>query len=148
MECRSRRAVRIESVIEVTHENDGRPSRRLGQHGGRTARSESRLAALTAEGGSDVAALAALQQYDANQKETNNDVNNSIRIIMLSLWCGRGDLNPHALRRHPLKMVCLPIPPLPQYFLLNQLLVEAGRGSEQHRMANLNFPQGAIQRRT
>jgi hypothetical protein len=29
-------------------------------------------------------------------------------------WCGRGDLNPHALRRHPLKMVCLPIPPLPQ----------------------------------
>src|SRR5882757_4200653 len=28
-------------------------------------------------------------------------------------WCGRGDLNPHALRRHPLKMVCLPIPPLP-----------------------------------
>jgi hypothetical protein len=29
------------------------------------------------------------------------------------LWCGRGDLNPHASRRHPLKMVCLPIPPLP-----------------------------------
>src|SRR5438034_2687109 len=29
-------------------------------------------------------------------------------------WCGRGDLNPHAFRRHPLKMVCLPIPPLPQ----------------------------------
>ena len=23
-------------------------------------------------------------------------------------------MNPHALRRHPLKMVCLPIPPLPQ----------------------------------
>jgi hypothetical protein len=22
-------------------------------------------------------------------------------------------LNPHAFRRHPLKMVCLPIPPLP-----------------------------------
>src|ERR1700681_495989 len=34
-------------------------------------------------------------------------------------WCGRGDLNPHAFRRHPLKMVCLPVPPLPllkQYF--------------------------------
>src|SRR5215831_2098180 len=30
------------------------------------------------------------------------------------LWCGRGDLNPHAFRRHPLKMVCLPVPPLPQ----------------------------------
>src|SRR5450631_1891458 len=29
-------------------------------------------------------------------------------------WCGRGDLNPHAFRRHPLKMVCLPVPPLPQ----------------------------------
>src|SRR5271170_5449062 len=29
------------------------------------------------------------------------------------LWCGRGDLNPHASRRHPLKVVCLPIPPLP-----------------------------------
>src|ERR1700732_2985345 len=31
----------------------------------------------------------------------------------MSFWCGRGDLNPHAFRRHPLKMVCLPIPPLP-----------------------------------
>jgi hypothetical protein len=30
-------------------------------------------------------------------------------------WCGRGDLNPHAFRRHPLKMVCLPVPPLPQF---------------------------------
>ncbi len=29
------------------------------------------------------------------------------------VWCGRGDLNPHAFRRHPLKMVCLPISPLP-----------------------------------
>src|SRR5579872_2425887 len=29
-------------------------------------------------------------------------------------WCGRGDSNPHALRRHPLKMVRLPVPPLPQ----------------------------------
>ena len=29
-------------------------------------------------------------------------------------WCGRRDLNPHGLRRHPLKMVCLPIPPLPR----------------------------------
>jgi hypothetical protein len=30
------------------------------------------------------------------------------------VWCGRGDSNPHALRRHPLKMVRLPVPPLPQ----------------------------------
>src|SRR5208337_1305242 len=29
------------------------------------------------------------------------------------VWCGRGDLNPHAFRRHPLKMVCLPVSPLP-----------------------------------
>src|SRR5262249_11521349 len=29
------------------------------------------------------------------------------------IWSGRGDLNPHAFRRHPLKMVCLPVPPLP-----------------------------------
>src|SRR3979490_247018 len=36
----------------------------------------------------------------------------------IELWCGRGDLNPHAFRRHPLKMVCLPIPPLP---LLNSI---------------------------
>src|SRR5205814_7016895 len=34
-------------------------------------------------------------------------------------WCGRGDLNPHAFRRHPLKMVCLPVPPLPQAFTFN-----------------------------
>jgi hypothetical protein len=31
----------------------------------------------------------------------------------MKTWCGRGDLNPHAFRRHPLKMVCLPVPPLP-----------------------------------
>jgi hypothetical protein len=39
-------------------------------------------------------------------------------------WCGRGDLNPHAFRRHPLKMVCLPVPPLPHFkncFILNYL---------------------------
>lgn len=28
-----------------------------------------------------------------------------------SVWCPGRDLNPHALRRHPLKMVCLPISP-------------------------------------
>src|SRR3989442_14106483 len=30
----------------------------------------------------------------------------------LILLCRRRDSNPHASRRHPLKMVCLPIPPL------------------------------------
>ncbi len=35
------------------------------------------------------------------------------RLWLRIFWCGRGDLNPHAFRRHPLKMVCLPISPLP-----------------------------------
>jgi hypothetical protein len=30
------------------------------------------------------------------------------------ILCGRRDLNPHGLLRYPLKIVCLPIPPLPQ----------------------------------
>jgi hypothetical protein len=34
-------------------------------------------------------------------------------LTLASDWCGRGDSNPHALRRHPLKMVRLPVPPLP-----------------------------------
>src|SRR4051812_47470739 len=91
--------------------NNGRPGSGLGQHGGRATWTKSRLAALAAKGGSNVAALAALQQNDANQEEANNNVNNrNENNSHVSLWCGRGDLNPHALRRHPLKMVCLPIP--------------------------------------
>jgi hypothetical protein len=35
-------------------------------------------------------------------------------LTISSFKCGRRDLNPHGFRRHPLKMVCLPIPPLPQ----------------------------------
>src|SRR5947207_6747972 len=31
---------------------------------------------------------------------------------LLKTKCRRRDSNPHASRRHPLKMVCLPIPPL------------------------------------
>ncbi len=27
-------------------------------------------------------------------------------------WCRRGDSNPHGLPHHPLKMACLPVPPL------------------------------------
>jgi hypothetical protein len=40
-----------------------------------------------------------------------------VRVLELedSVWCGRGDLNPYASRRHPLKMVCLPISPLPHF---------------------------------
>ena len=51
-----------------------------------------------------------------------------VRVVELedSVWCGRGDLNPHASRRHPLKMVCLPISPLPHLKLTSfQLLTEA-----------------------
>jgi len=36
----------------------------------------------------------------------------------------KGGLNPHAFRRHPLKMVCLPVPPLPHsknYLIRNYL---------------------------
>jgi hypothetical protein len=36
-------------------------------------------------------------------------------VIHMKVWCGRWDSNPHALRRHPLKMVRLPVPPLPQW---------------------------------
>src|SRR5213083_3160988 len=34
--------------------------------------------------------------------------------LRISNECRRRDSNPHASRRHPLKMVCLPIPPLRQ----------------------------------
>ena len=30
------------------------------------------------------------------------------------VWCGRRDLNPHSLGHYPLKIACLPIPPLPR----------------------------------
>ena len=45
------------------------------------------------------------------------------RISTSVLWCGRGDLNPHAFRRHPLKMVCLPVPPLPHF--INYVLIDS-----------------------
>lgn len=36
----------------------------------------------------------------------------ALRCAALLLgWCPGRDSNPHALPRHPLKMVCLPIPP-------------------------------------
>src|SRR6476660_2679852 len=42
-------------------------------------------------------------------------------LTFTSYWCGRGDSNPHALRRHPLKMVRLPVPPLPHEGCRNTL---------------------------
>ena len=34
-------------------------------------------------------------------------------ITSISVWCGRRDLNPHALRHENLNLACLPIPPRP-----------------------------------
>ena len=44
----------------------------------------------------------------ASRKELTNIFQRGLKF-----WCGRGDSNPYALRRHPLKMVRLPVPPLP-----------------------------------
>src|SRR6266852_2199875 len=41
-------------------------------------------------------------------------------------WCGRRDSNPHALRRHPLKMVRLPVPPLPHWGGYQRILAASG----------------------
>ena len=120
------------------HEDHGRPGSRLGKSGCGAAGAECGLAPLSTESGSEITALAALQQHDGNQKQGNRYVNNRDKNchphaqnsdgaearIPKSIagkaerWCGRGDLNPHAFRRHPLKMVCLPVPPLPH--VLNQ----------------------------
>src|ERR1700687_119260 len=45
--------------------------------------------------------------------DSNSDLTLAVRELIR--WCGRGDLIPHAFRRHPLKMVCLPVPPLPHF---------------------------------
>jgi hypothetical protein len=57
------------------HERHCRPGGGPGKRTRRAARTESRLAALSAEGGGDVAALAALQQHDDDDEEANQDVN-------------------------------------------------------------------------
>jgi hypothetical protein len=75
---------------------------------------------LAAEGAGEVGALTLLEKNNANQHNANNNVNRTHKPDHgnLNRWCGRGDLNPHASRRHPLKMVCLPISPLPRLKLL------------------------------
>jgi len=125
------------------HEGDGRVSGRAAKHrtGGTSAKCS--LAAGASKSGRDVGALTVLEQHDDDQESANQNVNdgdqnnkhgclNSLRTpaqnqwgplsksrALVTLpgrgerWCGRGDLNPHAFRRHPLKMVCLPISPLP-----------------------------------
>jgi hypothetical protein len=122
------------------HKNDRGPGRRPGKNRCRAPRPKCSLATLTAESRGQVPTLPALQQHDSNQKKANDNVNyynqnghckktpsgprpdlDSDLPSAISVsnahesvrWCGRGDLNPHAFRRHPLKMVCLPVPPLP-----------------------------------
>ena len=83
---------------------------------------ERSLRALAAEGAGQICRLALLQQDDANEKETNDDVHNdnepednlhskatffrdpadlarAARAGREKSWCGGGDLNPYALRR-------------------------------------------------
>ncbi len=38
-----------------------------------------------------------------------------VPVLHAEQWCPRGDSNSHDFRRHPLKMVCLPIPPRGQW---------------------------------
>ena len=98
------------------HKEDGGPGGHFGQQVGCATRPERRLRALATEGAGEVCALTLLEKYNANQDEANNNVNRTHKPDHenLNRWCGRGDLNPHASRRHPLKMVCLPISPLPR----------------------------------
>ncbi len=56
------------------HEENGRNRGRPGERRGGTPRAERGLAALSAEGRRNVPGLAALQQNNDDQKQTNNDV--------------------------------------------------------------------------
>jgi hypothetical protein len=108
-------------------EDHGQPGGGFGEHVGGGAGTERGLRTLSTEGGGQIGALALLQQDDKDQRQADDDVDAGKkddhgvslepRSVPLrggkKLWCGRGDLNPHAFRRHPLKMVCLPISPLP-----------------------------------
>src|SRR5205807_10319575 len=85
------------------------------------SRAKGRLAAGAAKGGGNISALTVLQEHNNNQDgahehmNCSDQINHQPEIPFRNVWCGRGDLNPHASRRHPLKMVCLPVPPLPHW---------------------------------
>ena len=113
---------------------DGCPRRHLCEQVGGSTWSKGGLRTLPAECASQVGTLTGLQQDNSDQNETNNNVQDGEKrdhcihfryektycartrrtatsrktIFTKNHWCGRGDLNPHASRRHPLKMVCLP----------------------------------------
>jgi hypothetical protein len=102
------------------HEDYSAPGCSAGEQVGRGAGSKGGLRALAAEGSGEIGALALLEKNDGDHEETNDYVDNDKQINhavaflsgildkLRDIWCGRGDLNPHASRRHPLKMVCLP----------------------------------------
>ena len=59
------------------HEDDCGPCGRFGKRVGRRTGPKGSLAALPAESGRDIGALAALQQHNRDQKQTNGDVYDS-----------------------------------------------------------------------
>ena len=63
------------------HESDSGPCSRPGKGTGRAARTESRLAALSAESCGDVAAFSALQQNDDDDEEANQNVKRNDQAI-------------------------------------------------------------------
>ncbi len=62
------------------HEQDGRPSSSFRKGAGGSAGAECGLATLASEGGRDITALAALQQHDHNDEETDQKVNSGDKI--------------------------------------------------------------------
>ena len=52
-------------------------------------------------------------RYIGHTLSTHSKKPLSVAAQGLGIWCGRGDLNPHGLLHYPLKIACLPIPPLP-----------------------------------
>jgi hypothetical protein len=98
------------------HKEDSSPGGHFSEQVGCSTRTERRLGPLTAESTREICALTLLEKNNPNQDKADNNVNRTHKPDHenLNRWCGRGDLNPHASRRHPLKMVCLPISPLPR----------------------------------
>ena len=43
--------------------------------------------------------------------------------LLSQIWCGEGELNPHALRHMPLKHACLPVPPSPRKSHVNKAVI-------------------------
>ena len=72
------------------HEDDGAPGGNARKNGSGSARTKSGLAAHSAKGGSDVSALAVLQQHHHNEDGANDYVND-------------GDQDGHAVPELPFK---------------------------------------------